>query len=65
MKPTISAYMEESSGGNYIVFKFPRPDDSPILARYKVLSLAQARAIAAEMQEANSEYFSGVVIEKF
>ena len=65
MKSAIKAYMEEASGGNYIVFKFPRPDDSPILARYKVESLTQARAIAANMLKANSEYFSGVVIEKF
>ena len=65
MKPAIRAYMEESSGGNYIVFKFPRPNDSPVLARYKVESLTQARAIAADMLKANREYFSEAVIEKF
>ena len=65
MKPAIRAYMQEVSGGDYIVFQFPRPNDSPILARYKVESLTQARAIAADMLKANSEYFSGVVIEKF
>ena len=64
-KPVIKAYMEQASGCDYIVFVFPRPNDSPILARYRVESLAQARAIASDMQDANREHFSGVFIEKF
>ena len=57
--------MQELIGGDYLVFELPRQNDAPILARYRVESLTQARAIAADMLEANKEYFSGVVIERF
>jgi hypothetical protein len=63
MKPVIKAHMEDTEAGSYIVFKFPYKDGDPVQARYKISSLAQARAIAADMQAANSEYFSGVSID--